>query len=772
MPLLKSLRLSCRPLWRACCVGAFAVLLGASPVHAEPQTIVLARAEFSDIDAGGAPQQVSLPDTWARRGAPNHGHGRYRLHFALDQVPTQPWALSLARVSSSRRVFLNGVLIEEENPGGRRNPEPDLIMLPTQLLAAGPNSLEIELRYRARAGLSQAVLGPASALQAEDRRRTLFERELPRSLNVGMAMVAALMLLIRLRRPGETTIALFGALALLGSLRNYSYFSDVSLVRSALSDWLYFSAQIWTAALFVAFARSIGAPGPQQHGTRQRGTRLLLALALGLPLLAAMALPLGLLPAMRTAAYPLLLVAGAVAVGLLWRGGREHGAVLNGALALSFAAVIAAGVHDYLFQQGLLPLTGRFWMPYVMPLALGGYALLLLNRFVGALGEVEVLRDTLEAQVAQRTQALEVAVAAKTRFLAAASHDLRQPAVAIGLMIGLVRERTLASDVRPLIERAHQAVGSLESLLQGLLDLSRLDSGTVQPRIAAVPLQAVFDAIHSHEAELAAAKGLRLRFRAQDLVLQCDAQLLEQLLRNLVANALRYTERGGVLVCARPRGRHQVLVQVWDTGIGIQAQQQAEVFDEFVQGHNPGRDSRLGLGLGLALVKRCAVLLGTHVQLRSVPGHGSCFGVLLPRLERRAVARASEPATAAQPLSGRRLLVVDDDAAVRQALAARLVAWGASVTACDGLQGVRDWLDAGHARPDMLLTDQQLGAGNGLQVIAAVHERHGAVPALLVTGNTAPAEIARFAASGVPLLHKPFRAEALLAAIERAAVPG
>lgn len=725
----------------------------------------VSQAQFIGIDpATASAQTVTLPDTWAQRGAPNQGRGRYLLRFTLAAAPTQPWALSFARVSSSRRVLLNGVLIQADNPGGRQNPQFDLIDLPTPLLRAGTNEVEVEVRYRARAGLSQALLGPAAQLRAEGERRVLFERELPRSLNIGMAMVAALMLLIRWRRPSETTIALFGALALLGSLRNYAYFADVSLLRSGLTDWLFYAAQICTVALFVAFARSIGEPRPQPWIAR-----LLAAAVVLFALAAAIATPLGLLPLLRTVTYPLLLLLGALAVVLIWRAGRRHGALANGVLAASFGSVIAAAVHDYLFQQGQLSLTGIFWMPYVMPLALGGYALLLLNRFVSAIGEVETLRDTLEHQVAQRTHALENAVATKTRFLAAASHDLRQPAVAIGLMIGLVRERELAPDVRQMIERAHQAVGALESLLQGLLDLSRLDAHTVQPRRAALALQAVFDAIHSHEAEAAAAKGLGLRFRAQGLVVHCDAQLLDQLLRNLVANALRYTESGGVLVTARARGRDQVLVQVWDTGIGIAPHQQGEIFEEFVQVDNPGRDRARGLGLGLALVKRCATLLGTSVQLRSTPGRGSCFGLLLPRLERRARPRIVAPTPAAAPLSSRRLLVVDDDAAVREALVARLEAWGAQVTSFDGLQGVRDWLAAGHARPDMLLTDQQLGAGTGLQVIDALCERYGAVPALLVTGNTAPHEIARLTTSGVLLLHKPFRAEALLAAIERAA---
>ena len=330
-----------------------------------------------------------------------------------------------------------------------------------------------------------------------------------------------------------------------------------------------------------------------------------------------------------------------------------------------------------------------------------------------------------------------------------------------------MRERVLAADVRPLIERAHQAVHALENLLQGLLDLSRLDSGTVEPRRVALSLQAVFDAIQSHEAEAAASKGLKLRFRAHGLAVFGDALLLDQMLRNLVANALRYTERGGVLVVARARSRDQVLIQVWDSGVGIAPEHQVEVFEEFVQIDSPARESRRGLGLGLALVKRCAALLGTTVTLRSKPGRGSVFSVTLPRLQRRTAPSAAQAAVP-EPLAGRRLLVVDDDASVRAALSARLEAWGAQVSAFDGLPGLRAWLKAGHARPDMLLTDHQLPEGSGLEVIEALRERHGAVPALLVTGNTAPDEIARLLRSGVPVLHKPFRAEALLAAIEKA----
>ncbi|HEY4065457.1 MAG TPA: hybrid sensor histidine kinase/response regulator [Burkholderiaceae bacterium] len=743
-----------------------ALLAVLAPAAAEPVAITLQQAEVMSVGLEGdlgAPTPVALPDSWGLRGLRPQGLARYRLAFTLAEVPVLPWALSFTRVSSSRRVFLNGTLVEDESETGRRLPESDVIELPTALLRPGGNQIELEVDYRARAGLSEAALGPAAALHAQADRHALWERELPRALNTGIAIVAALMLLIRWRRPSETTIALFGALALLGSLRNYAYFADVSLLQSGLTDWLFYSVQVWTAALFVTFARSVGVP-------RERPwfRPLLLGASVALPLLAALTIPLGGLPELRALSYPLLLVLGATGVVLIRRGARRHGRLANRALVACFSAVVAAGAHDYVFQQGHLPITSTFWMPFAMPFALGLYAMVLLNRFVGAIGEVEALRDTLEAQVEQRTRALATAVAAKTRFLAAASHDLRQPAVAIGLMIGLVRERALAPDVRRMIDRAHQAVGALEALLQGLLDLSRLDSGTVRPRLTALPLQAAFDAIQSHEAEVAAAKGLRLRFRAHGLAVHCDAQLLDQLLRNLVANALRYTERGGVLVVARARGPERVLVQVWDSGVGIAPEHQAEVFDEFVQVDNPGRDSAHGLGLGLALVKRCAALLGTRVQLHSRPGRGSCFSLLLPRLERRGVARPALPVPVAAPLAGRYLLVIDDDAAVREALRARLEAWGARVDAFDGLPALHGWLAAGPARPDMLLTDQQLGAGTGLQVVEAVRARFGALPALLVTGNTAPEEIARLAASGVPLLHKPFRAEVLLAAIEKA----
>jgi len=246
-----------------------------------------------------------------------------------------------------------------------------------------------------------------------------------------------------------------------------------------------------------------------------------------------------------------------------------------------------------------------------------------------------------------------------------------------------------------------------------------------------------------------------------------DRVLLEQIVRNLVSNAVRYTERGGVLVAARQRG-DRVVLQVWDSGHGIAADQQERIFDEFVQG--AGRrnaEGNLGLGLGLAIVRRAVQLLGHRLSLRSQPGRGSCFALGMDAAQARPGALRAAP-SAARPLQDWRLALVDDDDQVRAALAARLAAWGAEVESHASLTGFRQWLarhPRGRSGVDFLITDQRLIGATGLEVIEALHSYAGPVPALVITGDTAPADLALLANSGVTVLHKPFRAEVLLAAI-------
>jgi signal transduction histidine kinase/ActR/RegA family two-component response regulator len=746
-------------------VGAAGLVALAAHAIGPPAPIALRQAEFVG-QPSGATTTVALPDTWAQRGLPVSGAGRYTLRFTLAAAPEQPWAASFARISASRRITLNGVAIEDDlDPEGRR-PISRVVPLPAPLLRLGENTLEVEVSHRFRGGLSDVRVGPAAELRHRATRSAVWTEELPRSLNMGMALLAVFLLLLRWRRPSERAMGLFGAFTLLGSVRNYSYLMDIGLLHSHISDWFFFSAQVWAAALFALFALSL-------HAQRRRGVveRFITTAAIALPIGAALATPFGGLTLLRTGVYPLLLLGAAVSLGVVWQAMRKSRTPTNVALMGGFSVLIAASLHDYAFQQGHLPVTGTFWVPYVMPFALGIYGLLLIERFVRATSEVERLNIELEHRVQQRTRALQSANAAKTRFLASASHDLRQPVAAIGLMVSLLREQLTTPALRKMIDRVDEALASMEGLLKGLLDLSRLEAGTARARPQRVAVQALFDAIALHETESAERKGLRLRFRPTRLAVQSDPVLLEQVLRNLISNAVRYTERGGVLVAARGR-QGQVLLQVWDSGIGIADADQASVFEEFVQLDNAARESARGFGLGLSIVRRSTRLLGHELTLRSVLGRGSCFSLVMPR-----ASEAAPPAPAAdvdpQPLRGLRIVLVEDDPVMRETLGERLTVWGAQVTAFDGVPSLRAALPPRGAPKngrftDLLITDQRLPGGSGLLVIELVRQRCGATRAMVVTGDTAPGDLTLLASTGVPVLHKPFRAEALLVAIRQA----
>ena len=376
----------------------------------------------------------------------------------------------------------------------------------------------------------------------------------------------------------------------------------------------------------------------------------------------------------------------------------------------------------------------------------------------------ERLADGLQREH-DRAQA---ALAAKTRFLASASHDLRQPVTAIGLLVGMVAEGVKDERQKAMLARVTESVGALEDLLRSLLDLSRLDSGTVTPARKPMTLGSLYASVRLNVQPVADAKGLRLQFRGDALGVRSDPVLLQQMLLNLVDNALRHTDRGGVLVSARQRGDERVLLQVWDTGCGIAAQDQQAVFEEFVQLGNIERDRRKGLGLGLAIVKRSSALLDHPLQLRSRPGRGSCFSIELPFEATTAPAATSALVPdEARSLAGTLLWLLDDEPLVREALSARLVAWGAQVESFGRLAELEGGIARGLAAPHALLTDHRLPDGNGLQAIDRVRARHGQIPALVLTGDTGPHALAQFRERGAQVLHKPFRhseLRALLAA--------
>ena len=376
---------------------------------------------------------------------------------------------------------------------------------------------------------------------------------------------------------------------------------------------------------------------------------------------------------------------------------------------------------------------------------------------------VELLR-ALAAEKADAEDArhrAETASLAKSQFLAAASHDLRQPLYALGLFSASLEQLRLDDEGRAIVARIGDSIGAMESLFAGLLDVSRLEAGVVTPRLTAVSVDALFDQLSQVFRPIARERGLDLRFRSDDEWIRSDPVLIEQVLSNLLANALRATSTGGVLVAARRRGE-AVRLEVFDTGTGIAPDDLRRIFDEFVQLGNPERDRRKGLGLGLSIARRAAELLGTTIAVRSRAGRGSCFALTQPAGARpgRLPAAPVEQARALPRDRTLPVLVVEDDADVRAALEQLLTRWGVRhhAVASPGAALAR----CAEQRYGLVISDQRLGADmDGLTLLAELIGRDPAPAAMLITGEFDPLLADRARAIGIPLLTKPVRAELL-----------
>lgn len=373
------------------------------------------------------------------------------------------------------------------------------------------------------------------------------------------------------------------------------------------------------------------------------------------------------------------------------------------------------------------------------------------------------LRAQTEVAVAARAAA-EAASLAKSQFLAAASHDLRQPLYALGLFSGTLATLDLPSEARTIVGHVRTNIDALEGLFSGLLDISRLEAGVVATKVEAIATDALFDRLDQYLRPIADELGLVLRYRSDGSAIASDPALIEQIMLNLGTNALRNTVHGGVLIAARRRGP-AVRLEVWDTGVGIAAGDLARIFDDFIQVGNPERNRRKGMGLGLAIARRSARLLGADIAVASRTGRGSVFHLTQPLAAAGSVAVAAA-AAAVDPLAGVRVLVVDDDPEVREAITLLLRHWEVAVDVVGDADTAlaRIAVDAGYT---MILTDYRLpGALTGLDLVAAMTTVAGRpLNACVVTGDLDPAVIAAAAARGVPLIHKPLQPARLRALI-------
>jgi signal transduction histidine kinase len=366
--------------------------------------------------------------------------------------------------------------------------------------------------------------------------------------------------------------------------------------------------------------------------------------------------------------------------------------------------------------------------------------------------ELKLQADELLAQLRLEKRAAEaarheaeVANRAKTQFFTAASHDLRQPLHAMGLFAEALRQKTHDDEVAQLVNSINGSVDALEGLFSELLDITRIDSGHIQPSAQPFQMDEILRKIRLHFEPTAFEKGLALRLRGGRHVAYADPLLVERILRNLVSNAIRYTEDGTVLVSCRRRAGH-LRVQVWDTGVGIAPHEQQRIFEEFYQvepNRDAGSEQRKGLGLGLAIVKRLADLMQVPLSVHSQPGSGTVFTLELPLGQgvRSTPAAVSGKAPLSLTLAGRLIVVVEDESAVRTGLEVLLKGWGASIASFDSVGAVKAWVeqaDSVTTKPDLLIVDYRLENGlNGVDAIKALRGRFGeAVPAIVVTGST------------------------------------
>lgn len=376
--------------------------------------------------------------------------------------------------------------------------------------------------------------------------------------------------------------------------------------------------------------------------------------------------------------------------------------------------------------------------------------------------------DLIE-QLRQQKDLAEQANVAKSKFLAAASHDLRQPLHALGLFVAALSEPSARQDAPSIVRNINRSLEALEGLFNALLDISKLDAGSVKPEIRDVALSPLLDRLAYDYEPQARAKHLGWRYRPGDAVVRTDIVLLETVLRNLIGNAIRYTSRGEVwLECAS--GGDTIKIEVGDTGVGIPQAHHQDVFREFFQLGNPERDRNKGLGLGLAIVNRLTVLLGHPLDMRSTPAAGSVFSVSLSRGD-AAIAQAQEPAmdTVQSDEMPLRILLIEDELHVQEAMTVLLQSWGHEVVAVSS-EGEALTIAP---MPDVVIADYRLRENRtGFEALHRIGSLWGqAIPSLIVTGDTSPERSRQAQESGFAFLHKPVapgKLRAFLRGVQRA----
>ena len=381
-------------------------------------------------------------------------------------------------------------------------------------------------------------------------------------------------------------------------------------------------------------------------------------------------------------------------------------------------------------------------------------------------------KEDLANQLAHQLKIVEQASLEKTRFFASASHDLRQPLHSLGLFGSAILARMKGTPDEPLARNLMICVDALETSFTSMLDVSKLDAGVVMTQPQVIALAELFKKLDISFGQQAQAEGLALRFKSGGKWVEADPLLLQRMLANLVHNALKFTRKGGVAIVARSDGQ-MVSVEVWDTGVGIAAQDMPRIFDEFYQVGNLERDRSKGLGMGLAIVQRLSVLLNIPIQVKSRLGRGTVIKLALPSASPSQQLSAQPQhgnSGALRALVGLRVLVVDDEEAVRTSTAVAMRLYGLQVEVADGIEQALSIAKRIEEQSDStqklaaLVTDFRLrNEEDGITLAALLKAQLGReIATLLVTGDTAPQRVREAQASGLRVLYKPIKIHVLV----------
>lgn len=437
--------------------------------------------------------------------------------------------------------------------------------------------------------------------------------------------------------------------------------------------------------------------------------------------------------------------------------------------------IIQAGYRALLFVPllGVERIVGALVVRRRQPGEFPGSTIELLQTFA-AQSVLAIQNARLFEQVEEKSRQLEAASKYKSHFLASASHDLRQPLHALNLLVAQLRDESDPDECNRLVSRVNAAVRSMNELFEALLDMSRLDAGVLEPSFSEFPVAPLLTRVETTFTEAAREKGLRLSVVPSSAWIRSDFILLERILLNLASNAVRYTPHGGVVVGCRRRGG-QLRIDVCDSGAGISEEHQQNIFGAYVQLAAAKADRRDGLGFGLSIVEGLGRLLDHPIEVNSRVGKGSRFSIIVPLIAAGSEATdVPHPAAAtADPAHGKLIVVIDDDALVLDGMGGILRTWGCDVVTAESGEAALAALSAKGLRPDLIVSDCLLAGGEtGIEAIERLRgELDAAIPAFLISGDTAPDRLRDAREYGVHLLHKPVPPLRLRAMLNRLLTP-